>query len=291
MVPFLDYLRVELSGRGLVCCTVADLTSGATAAASVRVSIEIVPCSSDGEGVQLSARDLANSRGADRRVSLSDIAPAARPRALALVVAELIRSLGQPAPDDAAPRVAVSTEGSPPKVAELERPRPSRVSINLEGEARLLPSRDTTMWGGRVRLVAPWRWLHADLDLGADYASAQVDLGEVLLRSATVGVTVGPRFPAQVAIIDLGLRAELGWAWIRGETGLADVRAQSGSDLVSSMGLRASLEIPARMTVRPSLALEGGYVLHGVKGEADAQAVVGMTGYYLLATLGIAVSP
>jgi hypothetical protein len=44
------------------------------------------------------------------------------------------------------------------------------------------------------------------------------------------------------------------------------------------------------MKVRPHLSLESGAVVRGVKGEVNGQPVAGMTGYYLLAALGIAVS-
>ena len=147
------------------------------------------------------------------------------------------------------------------------------------------------MWGGRVRLAAPWRKLHTDLDLGFGLASAHDELGDVLFRSVSVGVGVGPRFANRIATLDIGLRSELGWAWVRGETDLADVRAQAGSGWTSSAGMRASVDLPASLNLRPGLAVESGWVVHGVKGEAGNRPVVGMAGYYLLAALSIVVSP
>jgi hypothetical protein len=44
------------------------------------------------------------------------------------------------------------------------------------------------------------------------------------------------------------------------------------------------------MKVCPQLSLETGAVVRGVKGEMNGEPVAGMTGYYLLAALGIAVS-
>jgi hypothetical protein len=288
-VPFLDSLRVELASGGFACCTLADSTGKAPATDALLVKIELVPCTPDGEMVQVSVRDAASARAIERDFSLADVAQTARPRALALAVAELIRSLGQAASDDTRP--AVSAEASHPSPAPSENARPFGLSVRVEGEARALPAHDTWMWGGRVRLTAPWRAFHADLDVGAGYASAHADLGDVQLRSMSVGLAVGPRFENRMAILDLGLHADLGWAWVRGETSSADVRTGSGSDLISSVGLRASLEAPARTQVRPGIAVEGGFVLHGLKGEANGQPVVGISGYYLLAAIGIAVSP
>jgi hypothetical protein len=45
------------------------------------------------------------------------------------------------------------------------------------------------------------------------------------------------------------------------------------------------------MKVRPGIALEAGLVLHGMDGEASYRPVVGMTGYYALLALGLALSP
>jgi hypothetical protein len=162
--------------------------------------------------------------------------------------------------------------------------------MHVEAEVRGLPTRGTTLWGGRVRLTAQRRIFHADLDLGGDYARAQAQLGDVIFHTASLGLGIGPRFANRTAVLDVGVRAELGWAWIQGETALADVKTGSGSGVISSVGIRASLEAPAQMKVRPHLSLETGAVLRGVKGEVSGEPVAGMTGYYLLAALGITVS-
>jgi hypothetical protein len=285
MVPFLDSLRVELAGRALACCTIVESGKGTSLDRAVRVKVELDPCVTDGERVQVLVNDQANGWAMHREVALDDVAASARPRALALAVAELIRSLEQTAPP----------EPPSPEPTAVEAPVPTSTpraptSLHLQGELRALPTQDTTMWGGRMRFSAPWHRLHVDIDLGAGFASAHDDLGDVLLRSASVGIGLGPRLASRTVIFDLGLRAELGWAWIRGETQRAGVRTQAGSAWTSCAGVRGAIEIPAALRVRPSLALEGGFVLHGVKGESSNQPVVGLTGYYLLAALGFAVS-
>jgi hypothetical protein len=260
--------------------------------ASLQVRIEIDPCTADADRLQVSAREVAGSRMAERQVSLADMPETARPRALALAVAELIRSLGEALPDkppEAIPVVAqgsVASSASPPSTGAW----PTHLSIHVEAEARGLPTRDTILWGGRVRLTAHRRIFHADLDLGGNYARAQAQLGDIVFHTASMGLGFGPRFANRTAVLDLGLRAELGWAWIHGETTLADVRTDAGSALISSVGFRASLEVPAQMKGCPQLSLETGVVARGVKGDLNGAPVAGMTGYYLLAALGIAVS-
>jgi hypothetical protein len=210
---------------------------------------------------------------------------------LALVVAELIRALGQavaPAEADTAGVAAAPASIAPPRPSAA---RPAELSLELEGEARGALSRDTILWGARLRFSSQWSAVYAELDLGGDFARTHVDQGDVLLRSASAGLGMGPRFATGVAIIELGLRAELGWAWIRGETARTDVQTGAGSDLIANAGLRLSLAAPARGKVRPSLAVESGGVIRGVKGVVNRQDVAGITGYYWLVSLGIAISP
>jgi hypothetical protein len=292
LAPFLDCLRVELAGRGLDCCTLADPDGPMPTRAFLDVRIEIDPCTADADRLQVSAHEAAGPRTAERQVSLADVPETARPRALALAVAELIRSLGQALPDKAPVAIPAPAQGSVALSASPPSPgdRPTHLSMHVEAEVRGLPTRDTTLWGGRVRLAAHRQLFHADVDLGGNYARAQAQLGDVFVHSASVGIGFGPRFATRTAVLDLGLRAELGWAWIHGETALADVRTGAGSGLVSSVGFRASLEVPAQMSVCPHLSLETGAVVRGVKGNMSGESVAGMTGYYLLAALGLAVS-
>ena len=289
-VAFLDSLRVELAGRGLACCTLAEPGGDGPDTGALRVTLELVPCAADADRILASVRDPSDGRVVAREISFSDVAETARPRALALAVAELIHTLGQPPAREAPPPPAALVSSVPPPPPPPPQPtRAARVSLGLEAETRVLPAHSTTVWGGRARLTMPWRSLHADLDVGGGYASAGSDLGDVVLRVASVGVGLGPRLSTRTAVIDLGLHAELGWAWIRGDAVSADVGSGSGSGLLSSAGLRAAAALPAALRMRPCLALEGGALLHGLKGQSSGRAVVGMTGYYLLAALGIEV--
>lgn len=291
LVAFVDALRVELAGRGLHCCTLANPGDGIPTAASLQVTVELVPCVADADRVQVSAHSPGDSRTVERQISLADVVQPARPRALALAVAELIRSLGQGLGGESPETIAVPAQASAaPPPSRPEAARPIALSIHVEAETRGLPTRQTIMWGGRARFTGYRRMLHADLDLGADYARAGSELGDVLLLSASAGLGLGPRFTIRNVILDLGPRAEIGWAWIRGEPAFAEVRTGSGSDLISSIGFRVSLEAPAQVKIRPSLTLESGGVIRGVKAEVNGQPVAGMTGYYLVAALGIAVS-
>lgn len=155
---------------------------------------------------------------------------------------------------------------------------------------RAVPTQKTFLWGGRMRLTMPLPMSYAQLDLGADMGSAGAELGTVSLRSVSLGLGAGARWANRTAILDLGPRLEFGWAWIRGEAGAPDVTTGSGAVLFSTLGMRAALEILAEKRLRPGIALEGGGVLHGARGEADGRTVIGIAGYYVIGTMAIAVS-
>jgi hypothetical protein len=290
LVAFLDSLRVEIAGQNLQCCALADADTWSTAPASVRVKLELVPCGEDADHVQVSVFGSAISHGIDRAVSLADVAKTAQPRALGLVVAELIRSLEQGAmAEESAVRVSeAKTIVSPP--AEVRRPALDRYSLHVDAEVRGYPAKEMMMWGGRLRLATQWHALHADIDVGGGFVRKRVELGDVLVRSASMGLTLGPRLAIKTATLDLGLRGEFGRAWIRGESALVDVHTGAGSKWVANLGLRLALEAPAKLRARPSIAIEGGRVILALNGEANGQAVAGMGGYYLLANLGFVLS-
>ncbi len=277
----LDCLRVELAGRGLACCGEPD-SSALSAALLVRM--EIVPCASaaDLDRVRVSVREQGSGREIASLVSLADVAETARPRALALAVAELIRSLQngpEPVPAASAPPEPVSRPPAP-------SPQPIGSWLELMAEGRTMPEASTTIWGGRLLWSVYRRHLHADVDVGGGYGRAPVDLGAVVWHSGSAGLDLGPRLALPRLVLDLGVRAELGWLWARGESSQPNVLNGSGSKLTSSVGLRAALAIPARSRVGLGLSIEGGEVVRGVRARAGEPAT-GMAGYYLLAALGL----
>lgn len=287
-VAFFDSLRVELAGRGLSCCTVSDPAAAPVSGDTLRVSLEIVPCAAETTTVQVRVSGSPDVPPVEHQVSLADVAPSARARALALAAAELVRSFGQ-GPVQPKPAPQVSAQPSPP-VTPAPAPMASRISLHAEGQVRMLPTRNTTLWGGRLRLTVPWRMLYAQVDLGGDTTSAKTDLGTVSLHSVSLGLGLGPRFAGRTLILDLGPRFELGRAWIRGETSASDVTAGRGGGTVATLGLRAALQTPAENRLRPGIAFEAGGVLRGTRGESDGHTVVGITGYYLIGTVAISLS-
>ena len=129
LTAFLDSLRVELAGRGLHCCALAEPGDVTSPKVPLRVNIaQLGPCGTELERVRITVQKPDGLRTLDREISLSDVAPSARPRALALAVAELIRLFGQevrdepPQPSPKASQPALSAPQQPqlkPKAPEL----------------------------------------------------------------------------------------------------------------------------------------------------------------------------
>jgi hypothetical protein len=289
LVAFLDSLRVELAGRGLRCCTVAQAGDDTPTGPALRVKVEWTPCTPEALRVQISAHEPAAARMVAREMSLADVVKTARPRALALATAELIRWLRQ-APSETPTTLVAPARAQPSAPTPLTPARSNARSLHVAAEMRGFPAHDTLLWGGRARFTGHWRMLHADFDLGANSARVGSDLGDVRLRSVSAGLGLGPRLAARTFLIDIGPRLELGWAWIRGEPGFTDVRSDAISGVIFSAGFRLAIEAPAQLRWRPSLTLESGGMLQGVKGDVNGLPAAGMTGYYLLAALGLAVS-
>ena len=140
---FVDSLRVELAGRQPHCCVVGP--GGDAAADAVKVTLSIDPCDPATDHVAVAVDLTDPPRSVERQVSLADLPPEARPRALALAVAELLRSAGMSASADAA-------TAPPPADQAPPAPPPQRFNLTggVVGTMQRHFARDTTLWGLRL---------------------------------------------------------------------------------------------------------------------------------------------
>jgi hypothetical protein len=280
---FVDSLRVELAGRQPHCCVVGPGSDALPDAARVTLSIE--PCDAATEQVGVTIDLTDPPRTVERQVSLADLPPEARGRALALAVAELIRSAGGPAQPDAA--AAIVPREQPP-----EPPPPQlAVSGNVAGEFRRHTSTNTNLWGARLGIsLSSSRW-QATIDAGAAASRSDVSLGEVSILEGSAGLFAGPRFLLGPVIASAGPTATLGWAQIVGRSTISGVTPGSGWGLVSTAGARAAVEGPASSTIRVFGYLEGGYTVRRLDAIAADQQVAGISGPYLTLAIGVKLGP
>jgi hypothetical protein len=278
---FVDALRVELAGRQPHCCVVGP--GGDGSADAVRVTLSIEPCDAATEQVGITVDVTDPPRTVERQVSLADLPPEARSRALALAVAELIRSATEPAQSDA---------GAPPRDhPPVAPPRGVTVTGGVAGEVRRHFSRDTTLWGPRLALsLSSTRW-QVTVDAGAAANRTDVYQGELSILVASAALFVGPRFVRGPVITSVGPAAALGWARIKGQSDVPNIVPASGSNLVSTLGLRAAAEGPASGVIRLFGYAEGGFTLLGLDAKVLGQTATGVSGPYLMLAAGVRFGP
>src|SRR5206468_2362783 len=143
---FVEALQVELASTGPHCCVIE--TRGRPLQAGA-LTLDLDPC--DPAAAEIAVREVRMEAGVEttapgaRRISLADVRPEARARALALAVAELVRT-----PRPGGPTVAPSAA-----TATLAAPRATdggRWGQSLAAEAllRAEPRLDTLLGGGRL---------------------------------------------------------------------------------------------------------------------------------------------
>jgi hypothetical protein len=275
-VSFVASLRVELAASAAGCCAVS--TPDAPAPPGRALAVE--PCDPAADEVEVVVSDPAGGEQR-RRISLADVAPDARPRALALAVAELVRSL--PASGPAAPAPP------PASTPALPAARPRVLAASLDAELRGYPSLATRLWGGRLGVgVAGARWF-VEGDLGAATGDRQFDAGGVRVRLLHADAVVGPRLAVGGVVLDAAAVGELGWAWVDGEAPSTGVVAGGGSGLVGAVGARAGVEVPVPGAIRARATIEGGGTVRSLTGDVDGAPSAGISGAYLMVTLGIRV--
>lgn len=324
---FVDSLRVELAGRPMPCCTRIGREDSPPAPGAIEVIVAPARCGQrDG---RLIVEVVGAGGGPRRELSLADVAASARPRALSLVVAELVRALAagpvepavatgasassvpaSPAPSSlpageavpiavAGARPAAPVARSPSSLPAAARTSPPSLasSFQVGGGAAALELRHyirsaTTFAGVRAALImggARSRWT-AEAGASLLYARRHLELGDVTIQCPNVSLAAGPRFASGPVVLQLSGRGEVGFARVAGRSDRSGVEAQEGSNVVLGMGLGARAEMPAGRSLRAALGVEIGATLRGITAKVSGEPVASLQGLYGLATLGIRIS-
>jgi len=278
---FVDALRVELAGRQPHCCVVGPSGSADAANDAVKVTLSIDPCDAATQQVGVRVDVATPARTIERQVSLADLPPEARPRALALAVAELVRSAGEAAPVEAAP---------PPPPPQAGGARPL-VSGGVAAEVRRQLSHATTLWGPRLGLSVALAGWEATLDAGAAFSRTDVNGGSVDILLASATLFAGPRFALGPVGASVGPAGTFGWARISGQSGDPAVGTGEGAALVATIGLRAAIEAPAARMFRAFGYVDGGMTVRRLDAIVDGEPAAGISGPYLMLAAGVRFGP
>lgn len=290
---FLGSLEVELAGHLPACCLLdrAPPSPGDDPQGGLRVTLSLDPCNESATSIDVHVRDPARATDSERRVGLGDIPIEARPRALALAVAELVHSATVPAPAAAAAAAAVppSTSLAQASDAAGEAPRPRVPWVFVSGllELETHPGNNMTLWGVRPSVaVARGHW-QAALDVDAMAGDPSVALGDISTRLLAGTLAAGPRLSLGHLIVDLAACGRLGWAWMAGHTADANAVASAGSAPFASAGGRLGIFLPTAAKVSHLRALvEAGAMIHGLDATVNGTAAAALTGGYVLFGLG-----
>ncbi len=280
---FVEALQVELASTGPHCCAIETRDRPAQAGA---ITLDIDPC--DPAAGEIEVREVRSEAGVEtpspeaRRISLADVRPEARARALALAVAELVRNPRTGAAPVAPPPARPTVAAAPPAART-----PWGASLAAEALLRAEPRLDTLLGGGRLALFGfGERWV-AGIDADVTLGNRSVDLGKLDARMVHLAGSGGLRVPMGRAALDLSAVAGLGWAWVAGHAARPEVQAESGSGLVATVGLRAGLEAPTSRSLRARVSLEGGQTLGHLTADVNRVPTSGISGPYVLVAVGL----
>lgn len=286
---FLGSLEVELAGHVPACCLLDRIPPppGDDPHAGLRVTLSIDPCDGSATSVDVRVRDPARTTDSERRVGLGDIPIEARPRALALAVAELVHSATVPPPVAPPAITAAPPDASTARAGGTPRPNVPWIFLSAIIEIETHPGRNMTLWGvGPSVAVARGHW-QAALDVDAMAGDPSVALGDVSTRLFAVTLAAGPRFSLGHLIVDVAACGRFGWAWMAGHTGDANAVASSGSAPAASAGGRLGIFLPTVARVSHLRALvEAGAMIHGLDATVNGTTVAGLTDGYVLFGLG-----
>jgi hypothetical protein len=286
---FLTSLRVELAAEGQPCCL--RVPAGAPASEPRNpVSVAIAwTCAAGSDQVTIQVRHERTGAALDRQVALGDVSVEARPRALALSVAELIRSASAAPPPPPAPI---------PPPAPAPPPSPDRSDLdgwlpNAGLVIRTHPSGDLTLWGfhGGVE-YARGGWAAA-VEAFIESGNPTVPLGSVDTTFAGGQLRLGRRFRLAHAPFEVAAAGSLGVVHMAGVTSVPGATVSSGTGLVGTAGVRVAYDLWRIPHDRARLRLlaEGGGVVRGMEASVNGHDAVGVTGAYVLVGLAFTLGP
>ena len=255
-----------------------ELAGHAREPGATRVALAIEQCDPATTSVNVAVTNDAGAPGAQRDVGLEDIALEARPRALALAVAELVRGAAPAAPPPAPPAVAAAPPPAAPSFT---------TSVAADALLALFPQRGTTLWGGRLSATIDRGRL--GLGLFAEGAAGEHGYaeGDVALQSFGAGVMAGPRWISGRLTLAPALVAALAWARIQGHAGEPGVTSGGGADLTAALRVRVAASVIFVRAVSVRVFLEGGWMARGFDATVDGARAAGISGATLDAGLGL----
>ena len=304
---FTSILTAELRADGVERVTVGPLAATSEArSALATIVLTVQPCEATTRDVIVTIEDSTTSKRVARLITLGDVPDAARPRALALAVAELLRSswLELALPDvppahGAAPaavreavlRRLIGSLGLAPESAPAPMRLERRREVDVDLDWRFFSTAGTSSYGGHMAvaygLSTSPLWLRADGS--ALFGTGHDSLGDVDVGLVSGGLALLYSTPREAAFAAaIGPRVELGVAWASGHSLDQATSSYVGSGFIATASALGAFHVRLADSWRLALELQGGATLAPFEARADTRRVSAVEGAMFGVGLGVA---
>ena len=293
------------AAQDVVRLSIPDCEGAASSEIVKLVSLELAPqvtiALDDAESVQLTAslrctdgravisvQDARRTEPLQLVLPLADTRREARPRLLALAIAELIAT-SRLEPGATPPPPPPPPEPPPPEEPETPE-RPLSVGIG----AGVVRAFEPVLWSPSLQLAAAYSFgsLELQADLAFDWTSGSTLLAELGATAISLNLAPGLRVIAGQLAWHVGVGLRTGVAWLTAEprSGELSGKTLSGVFLTPLVWTALRLHLTQRVYLR--LALELGYITKNVIGqeEDEATALFELRGFRAGSWLGAGIS-
>jgi len=290
---FLQLLDVELVADHL-----RTETGDAARSAELTVTIDDTVCDAAQQALAIRLSRGGAEGEIKRFIELGDVAPNARPRALALAVAEHIRQTR------ASPRLAASFDPGDPSADAAAHPFEStfasepahqaptpRLGADVAGSGawRNFFSDGSALFGAQLSVSFPigssWLRCKADFEALFDHVTDQLGTADLSYYSAGIAALATTRGSTMFFV---GPRLELGRATIAGGATVPPFATQKESHAIVLVSGLAGTRLPIGTHWGVLLEIEMGVAALGIKVLADDRAIGSLDGVFASARAGIA---
>ncbi len=243
------------------------------------------------QSANLQVVDPTTGKSLERSVALSQAAPTARARLLALALAELVVASWSELESNPEPKAATAAPLAPKAAREAARRVIAPLPIELAAliDAQRLASRDLILGGGaRTEIwVSPRLFLR--FDALAHYAELSRPTGTIALTMPSLSGALGVSFETAWLEPRLSLGARAGYAWLSGVAGSAATTGERERGAWAGPELVVELSAWPHARVHPLLSFSVGAHILGVRGTVNGGRDILATGVWSGLSLGAAV--
>jgi len=241
--------------------------------------------------VNLRVIDPTTGKSLERTVALSQAAPTARARLLALALAELVVASWSELESNPEPKAPASAPLASPAAREAARrviaPRPLELAAVFD--AHRLASGDLTLGGGARSAIWTSSRLFLRFDALADYAELARPTGTIALTMPSFSGALGVSFGSDWLQPRVSLGARAGYAWLSGAAGSTATTGERQRGVWGGPELALDLCAWPHARVHPLLSFSAGAHMFGVRGTVAGGRDVLATGVWTGLSLGAAV--